>query len=203
MAARAAAEPSLHKPATHRALPVFQPQAHDVDGLTNGTSFAVDTRSSVIHVAGQDWRQFPYSGKAGEFTSATITTTSTIGVVDKTLTFPAAVLLAILLPPPSPPPSPSPCKDKKPKRKCKVNKCNKRKVFKKKCQATCAAHCLEDPEDKKCPKDKKKKCKPSKGGKVDCTDKKIKENCPLSCPVCVLPEPSNVAEPPKAPAGSD
>ena len=170
-----------------------------MDGRTNGASFAVDTRSSVIHVAGQMWGDSRYYSEGAKFTSATITTTSTIGVVDKTLTFPAAALLALL----PPPPSPSPCKDKKPKRKCKVNKCNKRKVFKKKCQATCAAHCLEDPEDKKCPKDKKKKCKPSKGGKVDCTDKKIKENCPLSCPVCVLPEPSNVAEPPKAPAGSD
>ena len=77
------------------------------------------------------------------------------------------------------------CKDKKPK--CKAKKCNKRTMFKKKCQATCAAHCLEDPENKKCPKDKEnKKCNPSKGKPVDCTSKKTRKMCPLSCP-CVLP----------------
>ena len=59
-------------------------------------------------------------------------------------------------------------------------------MFKKKCQATCAAHCLEDPENKNCPKDKQhEKCSP-RDGKVDCTDKKTKKMCPLSCPVCVL-----------------
>ena len=78
------------------------------------------------------------------------------------------------------------CKDKK--KKCKVKKCSKRKMFEKNCQATCAAHCLEKPEEnKKCPKDKEhKKCKPRKGKKVACTDKKTKKMCPLSCPVCVL-----------------
>ena len=83
--------------------------------------------------------------------------------------------------PPSPSPPPPSCKDKK--NKCKVKKCNKRKMFEKNCQATCAAHCLEKPEEKKCPKEHKK-C--SKGKKVDCTDKKIKKICPLSCPICVL-----------------
>jgi len=81
------------------------------------------------------------------------------------------------------------CKDKK--KKCKVKKCNKRKMFEKKCQATCAAHCLEDPvpEKKKCPKDKEdKKCTDKK--KLDCTDKKTKKMCPLSClRACVLPKP--------------
>ena len=119
-----------------------------------------------------------YSGGDIEFTSATITTTSTTGAVDKTLTFLAAELLALL------PVAPY-CKDKKPK--CKAKKCNKRTMFKKKCQATCAAHCLEDPENKKCPKDKEnKKCNPPKGKPVDCTSKKTRKMCPLSCP-CVLP----------------
>ena len=78
------------------------------------------------------------------------------------------------------------CKDKK--RKCKAKKCNKRTMFEKKCQATCAAHCLENPENKKCPKDKEnKKCNPPKGKPVDCTSKKTRKMCPLSCPVCVLP----------------
>ena len=63
------------------------------------------------------------------------------------------------------------CKDKK--NKCKVKKCNKRKMFEKNCQATCAAHCLEKPEEKKCPKEHKK-C--SKGKKVDCTDKNKNPN---------------------------
>ena len=92
------------------------------------------------------------------------------------------------------------CMDKK--RKCKVEKCNKRKVFKKKCQATCAAHCLEDPEDEKCPKDKQhKKCNPPEG-KVDCTDKKTRKKCPRSCPVCApraLESPTVVPEPRPSP----
>ena len=73
------------------------------------------------------------------------------------------------------------CKDK-----LKPNKCSKKKVdckkfiwAGKKCQATCAAQCLED--TKKCPKDKKKKCK---GKPVDCSIKKTRKKCPLSCPVC-------------------
>ena len=84
------------------------------------------------------------------------------------------------------------CKADK-KTKCKVKQCNKSKMFGKKCQATCAAHCLEDPEEKKkCPKDKKgkkgKKCNDKK--KLDCTDKKTKKKCPLSClRACVLPKP--------------
>ena len=87
--------------------------------------------------------------------------------------------------PPSPSPPPPSCKDKK--NKCKVNKCNKRKMFEKNCQATCAAHCLEKPDEKQCPKDKEHKlCKPRKGEKVDCTDKRTKKICPLSCPICVL-----------------
>ena len=127
------------------------------------------------------WGDSPYySGGGIEFTSATITTTSTTGAVDKTRTFLAAELLALL------PVAPY-CKDKKPIR-CKAKKCNKRKMFKKNCQATCAAHCLEDPENKKCPKDKEnKKCNPLEG-KVDCTSKKTRKKCPLSCPVCVLAE---------------
>ena len=32
-----------------------------------------------------------------------------------------------------------------------------------------------------------KKCNPPKGKPVDCTSKKTKKVCPLSCPVCVLP----------------
>ena len=84
------------------------------------------------------------------------------------------------------------CKADK-KTKCKVKKCNKSKMFGNKCQATCAAHCLEDPEEKKkCPMDKKgkkgKKCNDKK--KLDCTDKKTKKKCPLSClRACVLPKP--------------
>ena len=82
------------------------------------------------------------------------------------------------------------CKDKK--KKCKVKKCHKRTMFGKKCQATCAAHCLEEPDEKtkkKCPMDKEdKKCTDKK--KLDCTDKKTKKNCPLSClRACVLPKP--------------
>ena len=77
------------------------------------------------------------------------------------------------------------CKDK-----LKPNKCSKKKVdckkfiwAGKKCQATCAAQCLED--SKKCPKDKKsKRCKPKKGKPVDCSNKKTRKKCPLSCPVC-------------------
>eukprot|EP00964_Phaeocystis_antarctica_P030294 scaffold17093_cov51-Phaeocystis_antarctica.AAC.3 len=55
------------------------------------------------------WDGFPYYSEGAKFTSATITTTSTIGVVDKTLTLPAAVLLALLKPTPPPvrPPLPS------------------------------------------------------------------------------------------------
>ena len=104
-----------------------------------------------------------------------------------------------------PPQSPSPvCVDTtSPKCEGNLGRCNKRKMFKKKCQATCAAHCLEDPENKNCPKDKQhEKCSP-RDGKVDCTDKKTRKKCPLSCPVCVLPKPSKVPESPKAPAGSD
>jgi len=79
------------------------------------------------------------------------------------------------------------CKDKK--SKCKAKNCNKAKAFKKNCQATCAAHCLEDSENKKCPKDKENnKCNPPDGKPVDCTNKKTAKACPMSCPVCVLPE---------------
>jgi hypothetical protein len=79
------------------------------------------------------------------------------------------------------------CKDKK--SKCKSKKCKKAKAFKKNCQATCAAHCLEDSENKKCPKDKENnKCNPPEGKPVDCTNKKTAKACPMSCPVCVLPE---------------
>ena len=75
------------------------------------------------------------------------------------------------------------CKDEKPK-KCSKKKVDcKKKKHGKKCQATCAAQCLED--SKKCPKDKNsKKCKPKKGKPVDCSNKKTRSKCPLSCPVC-------------------
>jgi hypothetical protein len=76
------------------------------------------------------------------------------------------------------------CKDKA--GKCNRKKCSKRKVFAKSCQATCAEHCLNDGQNKKCPKDKKK-CSPRKGKPLDCTNKKTKKSCPVSCPVCVPP----------------
>jgi len=44
------------------------------------------------------------------------------------------------------------CKDTA--RKCNPKKCKKRQMFAKSCQATCAAHCLKDKKNKKCPKDK-------------------------------------------------
>ena len=85
------------------------------------------------------------------------------------------------------------CKDK-PKKgktcdvKVKKRRCDMRgkkaKKFGKMCQATCAVHCLQNTEGKKCPKNKKnKKCIDV----VDCTNKKTKKKCPLSCPVCYLP----------------
>jgi hypothetical protein len=100
-------------------------------------------------------------------------------------------------PPPAPPPPPAApqsilyCKDTK--FKCKTKKCNKRSMFGKKCQATCAAHCLEDSENKKCPKDKKNtECNPPEGKPpVDCNDTNTKKRCPLSCPVCVPEKPFN------------
>ena len=79
------------------------------------------------------------------------------------------------------------CKDKLEPEKCKakVNKCNRRKKFRKKCQATCRSavlHHLEVKESEECPKDKV----------LNCADKKTQRKCPLSCPVCVLPnEPFN------------
>ena len=82
------------------------------------------------------------------------------------------------------------CEDK-PGKTCNVKvkklKCDMRgkkaRKFGKRCQATCAAHCLlPDIEGKRCPKDKtNKRCT----GEVDCTNKKTKKKCPLSCPVCV------------------
>ena len=68
--------------------------------------------------------------------------------------------------------------------KAKVNKCTRRKMFRKKCQATCrsAVHHPEVKESEECPKDKV----------LNCADKKTQRKCPLSCPVCVLPnEPFN------------
>jgi hypothetical protein len=78
------------------------------------------------------------------------------------------------------------CKDKLEPEKCKakVNKCTRRKMFRKKCQATCrsAVHHPEVKESEECPKDKV----------LNCADKKTQRKCPLSCPVCVLPnEPFN------------
>ena len=78
------------------------------------------------------------------------------------------------------------CKDKLKPEKCKakVNKCTRRKMFRKKCQATCrsAVHHPEVKESEECPKDKV----------LNCADKKTQRKCPLSCPVCVLPnEPFN------------